>query len=231
MKKSSIAAVIITLIVSVLYTSQNIVYAAEDKARTITIHLTSVPNEAYYVDLLVKITDSDAVYTVFNSENAERNGFDKNDSYVGYVNEGYISYSLHFTNADNDMKINKYKSDYSDNIRADNEFIPFDYPNYNQNFDLLMQYSPKIKVAILNEDKEVISVSHVGTIQKAEGYLTGGIIYDIDSNSLKIDYYTPNNTFGIIIFVFICAAMIIFIAFVIKNIVKRRKKPLFNDKA
>lgn len=39
-KKSSIAAVIITLIVSVLYTSQNAVYAAQDKARTITIHLT-----------------------------------------------------------------------------------------------------------------------------------------------------------------------------------------------
>jgi len=29
-----------------------------------------------------------------------------------------------------------------------------------------MQYSPKIKVAILNEDKEVISVSDVGTIKK-----------------------------------------------------------------
>lgn len=222
------------MIVSVLYTSQNAVYAAQDKARTITIHLTSVPDEAYYVDLLVKITDSDAVYTVFNSENAERNGFDKNDSYVGYVNEGYISYSLHFTNADNDMKINKYKNDYSDNIRADNEFIPFDYPNYNKNFDLLMQYSPKIKVAILNEDKEVISVSDAGTIKKAKGYLTGGIIYNIDSNSLEIDYYTPNHTFGIIVLIltaFICAVIIIFIAFVIKNIVKRRKKPLFNDKA
>ncbi len=229
MKKSSIAAVIITLIVSVLYTSQNIVYAAEDKARTITIHLTSVPDEAYYVDLLVKITDSDAVYTVFNSKNAERNGFDKNDSYVGYVNEGYISYSLHFNNADNDMKINKYKNDHSGNIRADNEFIPFDYPNYNKNFDLLMQYSPKIKVAILNEDKEVINVSDAGTIKKAKGYLTGGIIYNIDSNSLEIDYYTPNNTFGIIIFVFKCAAMIIFITLIIKNIVKRKKKPLFND--
>jgi len=110
---------------------------------------------------------------------------------------------------------------------ADNEFIPFDYPNYNKNFDLLMQYSPKIKVAILNEDKEVISVSDAGTIKKAKGYLTGGI----DSNSLEIDYYTPNNTFGIIIFVFICAAMIIFITLIIKNIVKRRKKSLFNDKA
>lgn len=94
-----------------------------------------------------------------------------------------------------------------------------------------MQYSPKIKVAILNEDKEVISVSNVGTIKKDKGYLTGGIIYNISSNNLKIDYYTPNNnTFGIIVFVFICAAIIIFITLIIKNIVKRRKRPSFNYK-
>ena len=49
-----------------------------------------------------------------------------------YENDGFISYSLHFTDADNDMKINKYKSDYGENIRADNEVIPFDYPNYNK---------------------------------------------------------------------------------------------------
>lgn len=49
-----------------------------------------------------------------------------------YENDGFISYSLHFTDADNDMKINKYKSDYGETIRADNEVIPFDYPNYNK---------------------------------------------------------------------------------------------------
>lgn len=231
MKKNSIVAVIITLIVSMFLSSQNIVYAdSQPKARTITIHLTQLSDDAYYVDLLVKITDSDAVYTTFNSENAERNGFNENDCYVGYENEGYISYSLHFTNADNDMKIDKYKSDYSENIRADNEFIPFNYPNYNENFDLLMQYSPQIKVAILNEDKEVISVSDVGTIKKAKGYLTGGITYNISSNSLKVDYYTPNNTFGIIILVFIGAIIIILVTFIIKSIVKRRKRHSFNCK-
>ena len=31
-----------------------------------------------------------------------------------YENDGFISYSLHFTDADNDMKINKYKSDYGE---------------------------------------------------------------------------------------------------------------------
>ena len=102
------------------------------------------------------------------------------------------------------------------------------YIQTNKNFDLLMQYSPKIKVAILNEDKEVISVSDVGTIKKAKGYLTGGIIYNISSNNLKIDYYTPNNnTFGIIVFVFICATIIIFITLIIKNIVKRRKSIMY----
>lgn len=224
------AVVIIALIISVFLSSQNIVYAdSQPKARTITIHLTQLSDEAYYVDLLVKIADSDKVYTAFNSENAERNGFDENDSYVDYASEGYISYSLHFTNADNDMKIKKYKSDYSENIRADNEFIPFDYPNYNENFDLLMQYSPQIKVAILNEDKDVISVSDVGTIKKSKGYLTGGITYNVSSNSLNVDYYTPDNTF-IILFV-IGTIIIILITFIITNIVKRRKMLSFNCKS
>ena len=77
--KNSIVAVIFTLIVSVLYISQNIVYAAEDKARTITIHTQGLSDEAYYVDLLVKIKTSDSlcdildilsspVYTDFNSK-------------------------------------------------------------------------------------------------------------------------------------------------------------------
>ena len=66
--KNSIVAVIFTLIVSVLYISQNIVYAAEDKARTITIHMQGLSDEAYYVDLLVKIKTSDPVYTDFNSK-------------------------------------------------------------------------------------------------------------------------------------------------------------------
>ena len=66
--KNSIVAVIFTLIVSVLYISQNIVYAAEDKARTITIHTQGLSDEAYYGDLLVKIKTSDPGYTDFNSK-------------------------------------------------------------------------------------------------------------------------------------------------------------------
>ncbi len=221
------AVVIIALIVSMLLSSQNIAYAdSQPKARTITIHLTQLTDDAYYVDLLVKIADSDAIYTAFNSENAVRNGFDERDSYVNYESEGYISYSLHFINADNDMKIDKYKSDYSEDIRADIEFIPFNYPDYDENFDLLMQYSPKIRVAILNEDKEVIGVSDVGTIKKDKGYLSGGITYNVSSNSLKIDYYTPNNTFGIIAFVFIGIIMIISVTLVIRKIVKRKTRKI-----
>ena len=54
-EKNSIVAVIFTLIVSMFLSSRNIVYAAEDKARAITIHMQGLSDEAYYVDLL-KIT-------------------------------------------------------------------------------------------------------------------------------------------------------------------------------
>ena len=36
----------------ILLSTQNIVYAAEDKARAITIHTQGLSDEAYYVDLL-----------------------------------------------------------------------------------------------------------------------------------------------------------------------------------
>lgn len=39
----------------ILLSTQKIVYAAEDKARAITIHMQGLSDEAYYVDLL-KIT-------------------------------------------------------------------------------------------------------------------------------------------------------------------------------
>lgn len=43
----------------ILLSTQNIVYAAEDKARAITIHTQGLSDEAYYVDLL-KITKNTA---------------------------------------------------------------------------------------------------------------------------------------------------------------------------
>ena len=61
--KNSIVAVIFTLIVSMFLSSRNIVYATEDKARAITIHMQGLSDEAYYVDLLVKIKTSDPVYS------------------------------------------------------------------------------------------------------------------------------------------------------------------------
>lgn len=67
-EKNSIVAVIFTLIVSMFLSSLNIVYATEDKARAITIHMQGLSDEAYYVDLLVKIKTSDPVYTDFNSK-------------------------------------------------------------------------------------------------------------------------------------------------------------------
>lgn len=67
-EKNSIVAVIFTLIVSMFLSSRNIVYATEDKARAITIHMQGLSDEAYYVDLLVKIKTSDPVYTDFNSK-------------------------------------------------------------------------------------------------------------------------------------------------------------------
>lgn len=159
--------------------------------RTVTLHLYNVPDPAYYADLLVSIDENDDVYTSYNADNGKDNGFLESDDYLNYNNDGYVSYSLHFKNANNTMLINEYKSDYSDTVRADIQFIPFDYPNFHDNYDLLMEYSPNIKVVILDRDKEVISASDIGTINSEKGYLSGGITYDISNNALQVDLYEP----------------------------------------
>lgn len=159
--------------------------------RTVTLHLDNVPDSAYYTDLLVSINENDDVYTSYNTDNGKKNGFLESDNYLNYNNDGYVSYSLHFKNAENTMLINGYKSNYSNNVRADIEFIPFDYPNFHENYNLLMEYSPSIKVVILNRNKEVISVSDIGTINSENGYLSGGITYDILNNKLQVEFYEP----------------------------------------
>ena len=159
--------------------------------RTVTLHLYHVPTPAYYADLLVSIDENDDVYTSYNADNGKDNGFLESDDYLNYNNDGYVSYSLHFKNAKNTMLIHAYKSDYSDTIRADIQFIPFDYPNFHENYDLLMEYSPNIKVVILDRDKEVISVSDIGTINSEDGYLSGGITYDLSNNKLQVALYEP----------------------------------------
>ena len=159
--------------------------------RTVTLHLYHVPDPAYYADLLVSIDENDDVYTSYNADNGKDNGFLESDDYLNYDHDGYVSYSLHFKNAKNTMLINKYKSDYSDTVRADIQFIPFDYPNFHENYNLLMEYSPNIKVVILDRNKEVISVSDIGTINSEKGYLSGGITYDISNNKLQVEFYEP----------------------------------------
>ena len=54
-EKNRLLSAVITLMAYILLSTQNIVYAAEDKARAITIHTQGLSDEAYYVDLL-KIT-------------------------------------------------------------------------------------------------------------------------------------------------------------------------------
>lgn len=164
------------------------------KARQIVVSLLNPTEDACYLDILVKIDNEDKVYTAFNKSNAEKNGFNKADGYSDYSSDGYVSYSLHFKNAESSMRI---KTDADG--KSQHTFIPYRSENMDidKNFYLLKEYSPKIKIAVLDKDKNVIKVSDSGYIYKGRGYLAqksdneGCIKYEYEKNDLEIDYNDP----------------------------------------
>lgn len=194
MKKIKILSYIIIYVIALLpsYLFSDTYHPV--KARQIVVSLLNPTEDAYYVDILVDIDHNDKVFTKFNKSNAEKNGFSDNDSYCNYSSDGYISYSLHFKNADSSMQIIKNNHDISNQT-----FVSYrpDKLDMDKNYYLLKEFSPKIKIAVLNKDKKVIKVSDSGYIYKGRGYLAqksdneGCIKYEYEKNDLEIDYNDP----------------------------------------
>lgn len=125
----------------------------------LTINLTDLPENAVYADLLIKIDQNDSKYVDFQHS---AYGNDKNQikEIADYSRDGFVSYTIHYNNAQSNVKIeHSYEDIYNVTFCKGIEYGEFK----TQYEDLISNY-PTLKIAILDKDYNIITVSNEVTI-------------------------------------------------------------------
>lgn len=166
---------------------------AHSNAQKIEVDTYSFTDDAFYVDLLIKMDSDDEYYTEFNNDNVERFDFDKTTLAKYQDVDGYVSFSIHYKGIYSDLIINKKVV--RDSLISENCFTL----DKNLEIDLnvmndLYNRKREFKIAILDKDGNIIQVSdsfEVHNDDKDKGYIASDIKYDISNN--KLEYYWSNN--------------------------------------
>lgn len=175
-----ISAVIMVLLLNILTMFHpHIVYAnGPMPASNLVVEVINFPDQAVYVDLLIRMDLSDQHYVAFNESIGKTYGIKRESEIVSYHEDGYLSYSFHFSNASCELALEKDKI----NVFAD------DYDDFNYIYDELRYF----KVAILDSNGSIIAMSKEYKLREiSDTYLVDGVItYDVSQNVVTgIDNY------------------------------------------
>lgn len=171
------------------------VYANGPKpANSLIFDVTNYPDEAVYVDLLIKMDESNEHYLAFNESMGKEYGITKESEIVSYEKNGYVSYAFHFANASCDIELEKDKYNSFATNRDDFNYI------YNK-----CRY---FKVAVLDRNGAILTISKEYRLKGiTDGYLSGVMTYDAAKNQVEgITHHTnPLTILPIMFLSFLCA--------------------------
>lgn len=180
-------------------------------ARSIVISPKNVPEEAKYLELLIPMPQDDPYYRSFNQTAADETGLTYQAPIVGYMDQdGYISYSFHMENASSKMKLeNEIQDEYHFYAY---EFCDNAYAGSQTHLEYIQKNFGTIKVALLDGEGTVLSVSTAASIKTGRSeYLAGTIAYDCASGQLSPSIYkgSAGSIFIIVFFLLLMFASLI----------------------
>ena len=150
----------------------------------LTIVLSNLPDDAVYVDLLVKINQDDPNFVDFQSNNYS-DSVSKSSEIVSYSDGSFYSFTFHYKNSKSNIKIEPYYDDlyYVDFCNG------LDYQDYLTQYESLRNHYRDVKVALLDKDFNIIVVSESIQLPKENNALVfdGEIYFDFNTNSLDFD--------------------------------------------
>ncbi|MBR6533659.1 MAG: hypothetical protein IKT44_04460 [Clostridia bacterium] len=182
LKKLFFIAVIVTILASsfVLPVFAN----APMPADHLTVVLSNLPDDAVYVDLLVKINQDDPNFVDFQSNNYS-DSVSKSSEIVSYSDGSFYSFTFHYKNSKSNIKIEHYYDDlyYVDFCNGLN------YQDYLTQYESLRNHYRDVKVALLDKDFNIIVVSESIQLPKENNAFVfdGKICFDFNTNSLDFD--------------------------------------------
>lgn len=182
LKKLFFIVVIVTILASsfVLPVFAN----APMPADHLTVVLSNLPDDAVYVDLLVKINQDDPNFVDFQSNNYS-DSVSKSSEIVSYSDGSFYSFTFHYKNSKSNIKIEHYYDDlyYVDFCNGLN------YQDYLTQYESLRNHYRDVKVALLDKDFNIIVVSESIQLPKENNVFVfdGEICFDFNTNSLDFD--------------------------------------------
>jgi hypothetical protein len=135
------------------------------------------PEDAVYVDVLIKIDPEDADYIGFSDQNGTDNAISADAGIVAYNEDGYMSLSFHRLGMQAFMT--KSNPEYKD-FR-----VLFIMPQSMQTID---DITSSLKVALLDGDANVIHVSDAIDVSAPSGQYARTVFYDVETLSAEVEF-------------------------------------------
>lgn len=176
---------IFILVSTLIFSSALPVFAnAAAPADHLKIVLSNLPDDAVYVDLLVKFRQDDPNYVDYQS-NSYSDSVSKSSEIVSYCDGSFYSFTFHYKNSQSNIKIKPYYDDlyYVDFCKG------LEYRDYLTQYENLLNNYRDVKIAILDKDFNIIFVSKVTQLPKENNALIfdGEIYFDFIANSFNVD--------------------------------------------
>lgn len=185
--------VFLLLVLSILFLLPFETSANSPKPGTkVEIAIDQIPEGSVFADLLVKIDPSNEKYVAFNSEYGSSLGLDEHSEIATYNENGFTSYTFHFSGAVSENLL-KY-------VTGAGHVAKFAYYTEDSNdsffstLNELERYSPILKLALLDEEGEILEISDEFNIVPDKGYFLGYIQYSPANDSITVSVHT--NTFS-----------------------------------
>ncbi|SEK90306.1 hypothetical protein [Ruminococcus albus] len=202
---------IIFVVALIVLCMSEITAFARQNADNLSVELHHLTNDAYYIDLLVKMDSSDAYYTDLNQNNMEQ--FELNaEELKNYSDEdGYISFSCHYKDVYTDIVIDKMK--WRDTMISVNCFtmgkdLSLDITEMNEIYEKKRIF----KIAVLDERGHIIQVSEpFEALNDKSGYISGEIKYDISDDQLTVDRSSDDKHFVTVYNWYLLIGLIVFL--------------------
>ena len=200
--KKRLLAVLMAAILMVGFLPVTVSANSAPPAPFYVFHMTNLPEEAVYADLLIPLRENDENYVELN-RNQLPDGFSENAEIINYSVDGYCSYTFHYKDAVASISVNEEGEVF---FFADAQFVKEWSGEVNHNHQYDISGLGYIRIALLDRNGNVLDVSPVLVIHdknpftSVEHYFS----YDAAAGDFYVEFET--SSYGACLYVIIAFA-------------------------
>lgn len=166
--------------------------------------LSDLPEGTVYVDLLIKLPESNPEYIALEKSNLPE-GFSHESEIIGFCEDDFRSYTFHYKNAKSIIQ-----------VQSDNQvyFFVDDLPDYSQEYEREhkenVDNSGWIRLAMLDEQGNILKVSPVLSVKSRQFF--GSVRGSFQYNGTTDKYIAETDVYGsgVVLYLILCQFALLF---------------------